>query len=247
MLRWSTADPGPRGRVVRALTSRAGGVSRGPWAGLDLAEHVGDDPDDVAENRRRLAAVIGVPVERLVVARQVHGAGVETVHGPWPAGPPEADALVTGEPGTVLAVLVADCVPVMMVAPDEGLVAVAHAGRRGLVAAVVPATLERMRSLGAGRVLATIGPSVCGACYEVPAELRDEVAADHPVTATTTRWGTPGLDVAAGVHAQLLDAGAEVGRVPGCTFEDPDLYSYRRDGVTGRFAGLAWLDDGSLR
>lgn len=242
MLVWSERVETPAGAVVRGLTGRAGGVSAPPYDGLNLGDHVGDAPQSVAANRRAVAARVGVDPERLVVARQVHGRQVAVVDGPWPAEPAEADALVSREPGLVLAVLVADCVPVMLVAPDEGVVAVAHAGRRDMAAGVVPATVDAMRRLGAGRLLATVGPSICGRCYEVPASLRDEVAAAAPAAASVTWAGGPALDVAAGVLAQLAAEQVEVRRLPGCTAEDPGWYSYRRDGTTGRFAGLAWRE-----
>lgn len=242
MLSWQQRDAGPRGTTVRALTDASGGVSAPPWTGANLGEHVGDDPASVAANRADVAGQAGVAADRLVVAHQVHGTDVAVVDGPWPGRPLDADGLVTAEPGLLLAVLVADCVPVMVAAPREGVVAVAHAGRRGMADGIVPATVAAMRRLGATELLATVGPSVCARCYEVPDSLRAEVAARHPVTASVSRTGTPALDVAAGVLEQLALAGAQVAVVPGCTAEDPDLYSFRRDGTTGRFAGLAWLE-----
>jgi polyphenol oxidase len=172
---------------------------------------------------------------------QVHGADVVVIDEPWPAGAPEVDALVTRSRGLVLAVLVADCVPVLLADPAAGVVAVVHAGRPGLVAGVVPATVAAMRDQGAAQITARLGPSVCGGCYEVPDWMRDEVAAVVPAARATTFLGTPAVDVAAGVAAQLHAAGVGAARVPGCTVEDPALYSYRRDRTTGRFAGLAWL------
>lgn len=242
MLVWSERLTGSRGTVVRALTGRAGGVSTGPYAALNLGDHVGDDAAAVAENRRRVAAAAGSAAGSLVVARQVHGRGVAVVDAPWAGAPAEADALVTDRPQLVLAVLVADCVPVMLAAPGEGVVAVAHAGRRGMAAGVVPAAVAAMRDLGATRVSATVGPSICPRCYEVPAAMRDEVAAVQPAAAAVSRHGTPALDVAAGVLDQLAAADVAAHRLTGCTAEDDAWYSYRRDGVTGRFAGLAWLE-----
>lgn len=229
------------GAVRFAVTDRSGGVSEPPFDELNLGGHVGDDPARVRENRERLAAALGQPAGRMLFMNQVHGAGVAVVDQPWPADPPEVDAVVTRARGLVLAVLVADCVPVLLADPDAGMVAVAHAGRPGLVAGVVPAAVSVMRGLGAERIAARIGPSVCGRCYEVPAQMRDQVAAVVPAARATTRQGTPAVDVAAGVEAQLRAAGVATARVPGCTVEDPALYSYRRDRTTGRFAGLAWL------
>jgi hypothetical protein len=242
VLTWSRAVDGPHGRLVRAVTGRRGGRSVAAYARLNLGDHVGDDPAAVAANRAVLATHLGVAADRLVLARQVHGTTVSVVEGPWAQGPPDADALVTREPGLVLAVLVADCVPVMLVAPAEGVVAVAHAGRRGMADGVVPATLAAMRRLGATEVHATLGPSICPRCYEVPLAMRDEVAARNPVAASVSRSGSPSIDVAAGVLEQLRTSCSDVEQLPGCTAEDDSWYSYRRDGATGRFAGLAWLE-----
>jgi YfiH family protein len=139
----------------------------------------------------------------------------------------------------VLLVRAADCVPVLLADPSAGVLGAAHAGRAGVAAGVVPATVEAMRDLGATDVTAWVGPHVCGDCYEVPVALRDEVAAAVPETRATTSWGTPSLDLGAGVRAQLEVAGARVVDVSACTRESPDLYSYRRDGAgSGRLAGL---------
>ncbi|MGN6334037.1 MAG: peptidoglycan editing factor PgeF [Motilibacteraceae bacterium] len=228
------------GGVHLAVTDRHGGVSADPYGSLNLGDHVGDDPAAVAENRRRVAQAAGVAPERLVLLRQVHGDRVVVADGPL-AEPPEADAVVTGQPGLLLAALVADCTPVLLAAPAQGVVGVAHAGRPGMAAGVVLRTLEAMRELGACEVVARVGPSICARCYEVPLELREQVAAVAPESRSVTRHGTPSLDVAAGVVAQLAPHCAQVRWLPGCAAEDPDLYSYRRDGVTGRYAGLAWV------
>jgi YfiH family protein len=226
-----------------ALTDRYGGVSRPPYDALDLGDHVGDDPAAVSENRRLLALELGLDVTDLVLMQQVHGTEVAVVdRAPEPGEPPPvADALVTTRAGLGLVVLVADCVPVLMAARRSDVVAVAHAGRRGVAAGVVGATVAAMRDLGArpDRIVAVVGPAVCGACYEVPAEMADEVAAVVPSARTTTREGTPGLDLRAGVVAQLVAAGVETVETDAwCTVESPELFSHRRDGVTGRFAGV---------
>ncbi|HEX5533686.1 MAG TPA: peptidoglycan editing factor PgeF [Actinomycetales bacterium] len=221
------------------FTNRAGGVSHASWSTLNLGAHVGDAPEHVTENRARLAAELGLDTERVLYMRQVHSATVVHATGPWPdaQAPPEADALVTDTPDLALVVLVADCVPVVLTSP-EGVVGVAHAGRRGMDGGVVPAAVEAMKDLGARAVRAVLGPSICPRCYEVPEDLREDVATRHPLTASVTYTGTPALDVAAGVLAQL-EGIADARQLPGCTAERDDLYSYRRDGVTGRFAGVA--------
>ncbi len=155
---------------------------------------------------------------------------------------PEADGIVTDRPGTTLLVRAADCVPVLLADPMAGVIGAAHCGRPGLAAGVVPATVARMRDLGAGStrcVTAWVGPHVCGACYEVPAEMQAEVGEVVPAAVATTSWGTPSLDLGAGVLAQLAAAGVTAHDASRCTRESADLYSYRRDGLrAGRLAGL---------
>ena len=222
-----------RSGVVRAVTDRSAGVSTGPYAGLNLGAHVADDPAAVARNRQLLQERLGRPVAYM---DQCHGAGVAVLDA-VPDQPPRCDAVVTTSAQIALAVLVADCVPVML-SGSGGVVAAVHAGRPGLVAGVVPATLAVMRELGAGEVDAVVGPSVCGRCYEVPSSMRDGAAAVQPVSAAVSWTGTPAIDVAAGVVAQLREGGVGVRWLPGCAREREDLYSYRRDGATGRFAGV---------
>ncbi len=246
MIAWTQTLAGTAGQVTLATTDREGGRSAGPWGaadgrgGLNLATHVQDDPAHVRANRELLADALGAPPDHLVVADQVHGRDVVEVSGPC-AETPVADALVTTRAGVVLTVLVADCVPVMLADAEHGVVAVAHAGRPGLVAGVVGATVAAMRDLGARDVVARLGPSICPRCYEVPLALREQVAEHSPVSRSVTWVGRPAVDVAAGVLAELDALGVPALQLPGCTVQSPELYSYRRDGVTGRFAGLAWL------
>lgn len=203
-------------------------------ASLDLRE---DDRIDGVVSE--LAAALGVSVAR---ASQVHGDDVVVVDGDGSAPVPVADGLVTTERRTALMVRVADCVPVLLADPAAGVVGAAHAGRRGVELDVVTRTVEQMRALGAADVHAWIGPHICGGCYEVPGEMRDELAALVPETYAETTWGTPSLDLGAGVAAQLAAADVAATVVGGCTREDPRLHSYRRDGQdSGRIAGLVWL------
>ncbi|MDO9455577.1 peptidoglycan editing factor PgeF [Nocardioides sp.] len=228
---------GPVGREVDlAFTDRYGGVSAAPYDELNLAIAGGDDPAACARNLR-LVLDDFAPGDALADLHQVHGADVVVAQGPVDGAP--ADALVTDRSGVVLVVRAADCVPVLLADAEAGVVGAAHCGRPGLVAGVVPATVRAMRDLGARELTAWVGPHVCGACYEVPADLQDEVAAAVPATRATTSWGTPSLDLGAGVRAQLEEAGAQVVDVAACTRESPDLFSYRRDGAgSGRLAGL---------
>lgn len=247
----SPTSSNSRGAGLRArhlFTDRTGGVSAPPYATLNLGLGSGDDPAAVHANRGRVAASVGVPPGRLLFLRQVHGRDVARVRADeaWPAGAaPAADAAVTSEPGLALAVLVADCVPVLLADDVHGVVGVAHAGRQGLVAGVIDAVLDAMAGAGAdpATTSAVVGPSVCGRCYEVPAALRDEVGARLPETPAETSWGTPSLDLRAGVAAALRGRGVRsVDVSPRCTVEEEALFSYRREGTTGRFAGVAWLE-----
>lgn len=232
-------------RIRRVVTTRHGGVSVPPYASFNLGEHVGDHPEAVAANRERLAAGVGLPAQRLVWMQQVHGRAVAVVEGPLPKPVPATDALVTAEPGLAVVVLVADCVPVLLADPVAKVVGAVHAGRAGAAAGVLAAALEAMQRLGAriDNVEVLVGPSACGQCYEVPAPMQADVAARLPGSACRTRRGTAGLDLRAGLRRQLAAAGvARVGVDPRCTLEDPALYSYRRDGVTGRLAAVTWLE-----
>jgi polyphenol oxidase len=231
-------------RPRRVVTDRRGGRSASPYDSFNLGDHVGDDPAAVAANRLRVARELGVPIERLVWMGQVHGAGVAVVDGPQDDPVPDTDALVTRTPGLVLGVLAADCVPVLLADPVAGVVAAAHAGREGVRKGIVPAALAAMVRLGAraDRVSALLGPAVCGSCYEVPRDVQALVEREAPGSAVRTRKGTPGLDLRIGLDGVLRGLGVtDVAHDPRCTVEDRRLFSYRRDGVTGRQAGLAWL------
>ncbi len=232
---WRRSGPG----VELGFTSREGGVSAGPYAGLNLGGRVGDDPAAVATNRARLAGSLGIDRDRLLFMAQCHGADVLVVDGPYAGSEPSADAIVTTAPGLALAVLVADCTPILLWDRDAQAIAAVHCGRPGLVGGVLPAALTALRDLGAREVHAVVGPSVCPRCYEVPAPMRAAVAADAPASWSVSRTGTPALDVAAGAVEQLVAEGVVLDEwVAGCTRESPDLYSYRGEGTTGRFAGV---------
>ncbi|MFF3321850.1 peptidoglycan editing factor PgeF [Streptomyces sp. NPDC002889] len=230
-----------------AFTDRWGGVSAVPYEELNLGGAVGDDPEAVLTNRAIAAKSLGLDPAHVVWMNQVHGKDVAEVDGPWttPAVPP-VDATVTARRGLALAVLTADCTPVLLADPVAGVVGAAHAGRPGMVAGIVPATVDAMKSLGADpeRIIARTGPAVCGRCYEVPEQMRAQVAAVEPAAWSETSWGTPAVDVTAGVHAQLEALGVrDRQQSPVCTLESLDHYSYRRDRTTGRLAGYIWLEE----
>lgn len=223
------------------FTDRRGGASAAPYDSLNLADHVGDNPDAVASNRAAAAALLGVAQWAVVTAE--HGSRTRRVSGPGKAD--GGDVLVTTERGLGLLVLAADCVPAVLVAPDVPAVAVVHSGWRGVVADAAGAGVAALVELGAdpAGIVARLGPSVDAECYEVSAAVRDEVSAAAPPARAVTATGTPALDVRAGVVHQLRRRGvADIALDPRCTVCDPDLFSHRRDGVTGRQGGLVVLD-----
>ncbi len=239
---------GPRIRWAFADRSPVDGVqpSVAPYDSFNVADHVGDDPDVVRAHREALAAAVGVTGHRLVSMAPVHGNDVGEVGAPRTEPVPEVDALVTRVPGIALLTVAADCVPVLLGDSDAGVVAVVHAGWRGVRADVVGSTLTSMLDLGAdaSRIRAVVGPAVCGQCYDVPRERYDEVVAVAPAAASVARGGAPGLDLRAAVVDRLRKAGAQVTLHGGCTQESRDLYSFRRDRLTGRHGGVVALDPG---
>ena len=229
---------------VRAFfTDRYEGVSAKPFDQLNLAEHVGDDPSAVAVNRSVVEEIAGATV---VFMRPEHGAKVAVLGSEYLDGrePPEADALVTVVPGLGLATLAADCVPLLIHDGLSGAVAAVHIGRQGLRRGVVDAAIAALVDIRGGwreqqKMTASIGPAICGHCYEVSAQVRDTVGKIHPVAVATTSWGSPALDLPRGVAERLAQLGVtSILRHRYCTFEDLSLYSHRREKVTGRQAGV---------
>jgi polyphenol oxidase len=224
-----------------AVTDRHGGVSAAPYGTRNLGGRTGDDPAAVRANRAGLAAELGV--RAIVFMGQVHGADVVYVSEPFGDDPPPVDGVFTTEPGLALASLGADCPAVLVADPVARIVGAAHSGRPGTEAGIATTLVEAMTGKGGepGRMTALIGPGACGRCYEVPAELRERVAAGVPQAHSTTSWDTPALDLRAGIEAQLRAAGLrDVRHDARCTIETDDLYSHRRKDP-GRFAGLIWL------
>ncbi|TCC23902.1 peptidoglycan editing factor PgeF [Kribbella speibonae] len=226
-----------------AFTDRFGGASKPPYGELNLGSASGPDVDGVIANFGLIAGEFGVPVENVVRVSQVHGRDVHVVRpgDELPTQPmPKADGLVTTRSDVVLAVRAADCLPVLLY--GDGVIGAAHSGRKGMYVGIVPATVDAMRELGASTITAVLGPYACGNCYEVPDEMRAEVAERVPASYSETSWGTPALDVAAGVKAQLAELGVDVVDATACTIESENLYSYRREGPeSGRMAGLIKL------
>lgn len=227
---------GAAGRVELAFTNRHGGVSPQPCDGLDLSRVRNSGDGALRQNFELLAEAFDV--DGFATMRQVQGNAVAIVT-ELTDDQPVADGLVTAAAGVPLCVRVGDCVPVVLADADAGVIGVAHAGRAGIVAGVVPATVTAMRTLGAQRIASWIGPYVCGACYEVPAPLRHHVSATVPTAFACTTRGTPSVDLGAAVNWQLTANGCSVNDRNECTLESDDFYSYRRDGAaSGRFAGI---------
>jgi YfiH family protein len=239
---WRERSPATGGLGVDwGFTSTRGGSSIGDFASLNLGGHVGDDPAAVESNRALVAGTLGVARDHLLFMAQCHGSDVARVDGPWHGEPPAADVLVTTSCDLVLAVLVADCTPVLLVDRVAGVAAAVHAGRPGMMQGVVGRAVDAMADLGACSISAVVGPSVCGRCYEVPEPLRAQAARVSPVTAALSWQGTPAIDVAAGVVDQLRARSVAVQWIPGCSRESETLFSYRRQHRTGRFAGVVRL------
>lgn len=216
------------------FTNRTGGVSTGSFASLNLGVHVGDEIENVKSNRAILSGASG-PIQFM---SQVHGNRVAVVEA-YSDEDPTADALVTGIPGVVLAVQVADCIPLLLASKES--VAAVHVGRKGLLNGVTLATLEIMREMGATDISAVVGPAICGSCYEVSEEIFNEVTQMHPKAAARTPQNTFSLDLPRALRAELDALDIQVRDDHSCTVEDSNLYSYRRDGATGRQAGIIWL------
>ncbi len=249
--------------VQAVTTTRQGGVSSGPWAGLNLADHTGDDAQAVQENRRVLHQALDLPAEPLWL-RQVHGNSVVEA-GVAEAGsagqgaeglqvePPEADASVARAQGLVSAVLTADCLPALFCDRAGRCVASAHAGWRGLASGVLENTVQAM-NIAPDNLLVWLGPAIGPQSFEVGDEVRTAFIEQHPqaIDAFTASSGDHWLaDIYQLARIRLSSVGVQA--VYGgehCTFTEPEhFYSYRRDGVTGRMASLIWLrpyESGSL-
>lgn len=216
------------------FTDRRGGISLAPFDSLNLALHVGDNRDDVMENR----ASLSLPVSAIQFMNQTHGDEIAIVNSILEVDP-TCDALITSTPGFAVAVLVADCIPLLLTSPE--VVAAVHVGRKGLVNRITLKVIEQMRALGATTIHAQLGASICGECYEVPADMAEEVSRMHPRALSRTKVATPALDLPRALIVELTSSGISYDVSPMCTFENRDYFSYRRNSTTGRFAGIVWI------
>lgn len=237
---WLTPHWGAPRHVQACVTTRDGGVSRGPYASLNLATHVADVADDVAANRTRLAHALNLPGAPRWLT-QVHG--TRCVDAATIGEPVEADAAWTARPGVVCAILTADCLPILLCDRAGTRIAAVHAGWRGLCDGVIASTLAALAVPGAD-LCAWIGPGIGVAAYAVGAELRDRfMAVDADAQSCFVRRNdTWYADLAGLARQQLTRAGvSEIADCGLCTYGDTRFYSHRRDGVTGRFASLIWI------
>lgn len=214
------------------FTSRLGGVSKAPFDSANLGLHVGDDPHDVATNRVTLETQIGMPI---VFMNQVHGDTVVLVENNEVK--PTCDALITTHRKLAVAVMVADCIPLLL--KSDIAVAAVHVGRKGLMNGIARKTIDAMRDLGAEVIHSYIGPNICGRCYEVGEDIFHEVTAKYPESDSSGRTGRATLDLVSGLKRDLKDT--VLLDLSSCVLEDQNTFSYRRDGTTGRQAGVIWL------
>jgi hypothetical protein len=224
----------PHGHAL--FSTRAGGVSHGPYESLNLGLLTEDDQTNVSENRRRLAAAVGVGRERFLYGKQIHGAKVRrATEPPGPTRPrADEDGQATALEDAPALVFTADCLPITLIA--DGAVAALHGGWRGLADGIVAEGVKAVREIGGqGPITALLGPAARGCCYEVGEEVHARFAAYD-----ARRGGN--LDLAAVAQAQLAAEGVEVHDVGLCTMCEPDrFFSHRRSGgVTGRQAGVVW-------
>jgi hypothetical protein len=268
LLTWPALDASG---VTAAVTARDGGVSGGPYATLNLSLSVGDEPSRVLENRRRLAAALGASLDDFVFARQVHGAGVRVVTGADRGNGAfslddaieSVDALVTATPGVTLAILTADCLPIVLHDPAAGVLACVHAGWRGTVAGVAAATVTAMKDLGSrpSDLVAGLGPAIDGNRYQVGPDVHEAVTAAFGAAAAAflqpdrrpgavpkgqDRWL---LDLSAANRHALLEAGVPDARIHASTIPTGTgaFFSDRAARPCGRLALVARLSQGAAR
>ncbi len=242
---------GPRIRWL--FTDRFGGSSERPYDEMNLATHVGDTESAVLANRsaavRRLVSRSSNagPSEsatqlapRVVAIRAVHGSSIGVVVETTSDDVSDVDGLMTRRPGIALLAMAADCVPMVMADPVGEVIAVVHAGWRGLASGVALVAVDSMVEAGAQveRIECVLGPAICGRCYLVDRARYDEVVRREPAAASLSAAGHVSLDIRSGVAAQLARRGVSVTQAGPCTYESHDYFSYRRDGVTGRHGAL---------
>ena len=216
------------------FTARSGGISKEPYKSLNLGDHVGDVSDCVTANRKILKSLLSQVAPTFM--NQVHGNEVVEVDLTSDSSI-SADALITREKGLPLTVLTADCLPILI--NGDNVVGAIHAGRKGLLNGIISETISRMRALGGNNFVATIGPAICARCYEVDIAMYLDAISLEPALSTNPELHC--LDLRKAARSQLTNSGVEVVDIDICTAHDANYFSYRRDGVTGRSAGVIVL------
>ncbi len=243
--------------LKHALTTRAGGVSNGEFASLNLGFHVGDDLEKVRENRRILARELGFEPQNLVAAQQVHGDAICTVAArdagrgalDWNSAIEGTDALVTAEGNLPLLILVADCAPILLVDPEKRVLAVVHAGWRGALAGIAGKTVARMQrefDCNAANILAGVGPCLGVENLEIGTEVAAQIESVD-AAAIIGGFEKPHLDLRGMIARDLTGAGVletHIEAMPFCPVEDARFYSHRgQKGAAGRFGIVAWWSE----
>ena len=214
------------------FTARYGGVSKGDFDSFNLALHVNDNSSSVEENRKFLAKLFSV--EKLAFMNQVHGNRVVRVSAQM-IDTPEADAIITTDKSLGLVVQTADCLPILV--DGGGVVGAIHVGRRGLLNGIIEKTIGLIVAQGGRDIKATIGPAICGKCYEVDEDTYKNIITEYPVGNAGFRH----IDIREIASEQLRNMGCIVNNLKICTREDENYFSYRRNNVTGRQAGVISL------
>ena len=233
--------------LFHTVTDRYGGVSKKPYDSLNLALHVGDDVKDVLENRILTSEKYHFPIKNLVYMNQVHGNRVVMIEDAMNNRIDDCDALITNKRKIPLMVMVADCIPILFYDPVKNAIGVAHAGRNGTFLRIAQKTVMKMQEAYGCEVkdiIVGLGPSIRSCCYEVDKSLADICTKSFSDAYVMIREDNYFLDLQALNYAQLLGVGIEAAHIeisPSCTACDTNYFSYRRDGLTGRFAAYAML------
>lgn len=221
------------------ITSRWGGVSQDPYSEANFAIHVGDDPTLVQVNRKKLSSEINKSVIYPVAC---HSNLSSWIKGNEVIDVPNVDGLITSNRDLGLATLSADCATVLLYAEKINSIASLHAGWRGMKDQILPNAIYELRKAGADKISAVLGPAICADCYQVGKERFLEVEKFQPEAAVINKNQEFAVDVKAGLMSQLQKAEVTFESIDICSFESADLYSYRRDKVTGRNASVIWIE-----
>ena len=229
-------------KIKYCFTNRHGGVSTPPYNTLNLAFHVGDNQANVIKNRTILQSKLNL--QNIVWMDQVHGNNVQTVSSPQTEPLPACDAIITNQPNIALAVMVADCIPILMFDPKRNIIAAIHAGRNGTFLQIAPKTVKVMqKEFGCvpADIQVIMGPSIHVCCYEIGDDLAAIVEKNFGKSYMNGRM----LDLQKLNHDQLIKAEVKENHIKisrTCTCCNPNYFSYRRDGITGRFIGIIWIE-----